>query len=682
MNFKLFLKNKFTEFLFNPIFRYEYKTKFHQIKNLLLFKVNKKRRIILRNSYKSKSFFDDVFKCKLNFNELRKFFFNRNLFAYSNNSEKEKIIKIINENCHSSIKKYLEYANRIISKDFFIFEKKYKFKNKINWHYSFFNDFYWSLKNSEKIDIHPKGKEIDVKYVWELNRHQHLPYLGFAYYISGENKYAIEFKSQILSWIDENPPLFGLNWYSGLEISIRLISWIFSMYFFRDSKEINNNKFFKRIFNSMFQHAYFLKHFYTKYGFNHTLGELFGLFLFCKCFENLKPIKKWAKKSFEKFKSHIFLQTRHDGTNIEQSVNYHRFVLEFFSLFYIIEHNRISKMERFYIERMYEYLLYVIKPDGSVPLIGDFDDGKALPLTFYNKNPYKELLNLGSLLFSRGDFKYISKKIYLTSILLLGIKGYEIFKKLKSRKPKQNIKVFQNASHISIRNNWTENAHYLFVDLGGFGPRNAPHSHSSITNFIYSYNGKNIINDSGTFSYNKSWKERNLFRSSLAHNVLTINYMNQAKINGRFAWKDKPRVERILNLKRNKIELSCVHNGFRRYLVDRIITTDENLEEILIRDKVIALKKINKKKPVIIDILFHFDKDTKLILKNHHLIINNNLKMEISSNQQFDINIKKFFNSPMYGIKNKVPMLDIHIEPSFKESKEIEIITKIIPINS
>ena len=168
----------------------------------------------------------------------------------------------------------------------------------------------------------------------------------------------------------------------------------------------------------------------------------------------------------------------------------------------------------------------------------------------------------------------------------------------------------------------------------------------------------------------------------MAHNVLTINNANQAKINGWFAWKDKPRVERTLNLKRNKMELSCVHNGFRRYLVERIITTDKNLEEMLIRDKVIALKKIKKKKPIIINILFHFDKDTKLILKNHHLIINNNLKMEISSDQQFDINIKKFFNSPMYGIKNKVPMLDIHIKPSFKESKEIYIITKIISINT
>ena len=205
----------------------------------------------LRNSFKSDSFYHDNFNISLNFKRLRESFFNRNLFAYSNSSEKEKIMEYLNENCSSIIKKYIESANKILEKEFSIFEKKYKFKNKINWNYSFFKDFNWNLEQSEKINIRPR-KNIDVKYVWELNRHQHLPYLGFAYYITKNKKYAIEFKNQILHWIKNNPPLYGINWYSGLEISIRLISWIFSLYFFKDSKEINNNKFFKKIFCILF----------------------------------------------------------------------------------------------------------------------------------------------------------------------------------------------------------------------------------------------------------------------------------------------------------------------------------------------------------------------------------------------------------------------------------------------
>lgn len=62
----------------------------YQIKNFLLFKAYNKKRIILRNSFKSKSFFNDIFNIPLNIKSLRKTFFNKNLFSYSNNSEKKK----------------------------------------------------------------------------------------------------------------------------------------------------------------------------------------------------------------------------------------------------------------------------------------------------------------------------------------------------------------------------------------------------------------------------------------------------------------------------------------------------------------------------------------------------------------------------------------------------------------
>lgn len=650
--------------------------KYFQIKNRLFFKLYYKKKIILRNSYKSDSFFFDLFKDKINFKKLREILFDRNLFAYSNPSEKDDIIKYLNENCSSTIKKYIKYANKIVNKEFSIFEKKHKFENEINWSYGFFNNFYWNLEQSEKINIRPQ-KNVDVKYVWKLNRHQYLTYLGFAYYITKDKKYAIEFKNQILHWIKKNPPLYGINWYSGLEISIRLISWIFSLYFFIDSREINNDVFFKKIFNSMLQHTYYLKYFYTKRSFNHTIGELFGLYLFCKIFNTLKPIRKWESTVFSKFKSQIFLQTRPDGTNIEQSVNYHRFVLEYFSLFLILNPIELSKKGGIIIEKMYEYLTYIIKPDGSAPLVGDSDDGKVLLLTFFKKNPYKEVISLGSIIFQRGDFKYISKKIYPSSILLLGTKGYEIYNKLSSEPPKNKIKYFENAGYISIRNNWTETANYLFVDFGRFGAKNAPHTHSSITNFIFSHRGKNIINDSGTYTYNKSWKDRNLFRSSKAHNILTIMQKNQAKITSWFSWENKPKIKRIIEIKNNLIKLICFHNGYRGFKVKREILTKKDLNKITVKDLIIQSEKLLNQNKYEIDIFFHFNKDTDIKINNSKIIINNNLVFNVSSKESFYIYLKKFLYSPQYGIKFENNVLNIHLEHKFKKKKVIEVITEI-----
>lgn len=175
--------------------------------NLILKYYFNKKRSNIRNSYFSDKLIKDFFKNDLNFNNLRSVYFNKNIFIYSDKNERKKIIELLKQNCFDEIKKYIEYAETIIRKEFSIFDKRHNFKNKIDWHYSYFEDYQWrKSKESEKINIHPKNKLVDVKYVWELNRHQFFPYLGFAYYISNDEKYAKEFKHLILDWIKENPP--------------------------------------------------------------------------------------------------------------------------------------------------------------------------------------------------------------------------------------------------------------------------------------------------------------------------------------------------------------------------------------------------------------------------------------------------------------------------------------------
>ena len=69
----------------------------------------------------------------------------------------------------------------------------------------------------------------DVKRVWELNRHQHLPRLGKAYLLLGEERYAREVVAQMLGWIEQNPTRTGVHWYSSLEIAIRSLSWLWAV---------------------------------------------------------------------------------------------------------------------------------------------------------------------------------------------------------------------------------------------------------------------------------------------------------------------------------------------------------------------------------------------------------------------------------------------------------------------
>ncbi len=529
------------------------------------------------------------------------------------------------------------------------------------------------------IDIYPKKAEVDVKYVWEFNRHQFLPYLGFAYYFTGDENYALEFKTIVIDWIKNNPPLYGINWFSGLEVSIRLTSWIFSLYFFKSSKEINNNDFFRTIFKSLFEHSYYLRNFYTKRSLNHTIGDLFGLCLFSKVFEEIRPISKWKNKFFKKFRLQLKLQVRSDGTNIEQSSNYHRFVLEFFLLHLVINPNEVIDKERIVIEKMLDYLLYVVKPNGQIPIIGDNDDGMVILLN----DPKKKLnclFNLGAILFGRSDLKYIYQKLYPSSILLLGENGCEIFKSLLIKKPSMNWRYFDKAGYFMIRNKWTPDANYFFMDCGKFGAFKGAHSHSSITNIIFSYNGNDIMIDSGTSSYNRSLSERNLFRSSKAHNVLTIDHNNQAEFQSYFSWENLPKIKRIFSKNDDQIELTCSHDGYKGFQVKRKAITNMKLATITIEDSIYQIKKNAQKHESEINIYYHFNDVVNLILVKDSVIIDNQLILSVDSDRVINLTIEKQYHAPFYGFKSEHEVLNIHLKNDFKEKNMIYVKSTIKPI--
>ena len=66
----------------------------------------------------------------------------------------------------------------------------------------------------------------DIKQIWELSRHQHLTVLAAAYAVTGDERYAERVAEHLRSWWAANPPLRGVHWISGIELGIRLLSWV------------------------------------------------------------------------------------------------------------------------------------------------------------------------------------------------------------------------------------------------------------------------------------------------------------------------------------------------------------------------------------------------------------------------------------------------------------------------
>ena len=79
---------------------------------------------------------------------------------------------------------------------------------------------------SFRIDYRKSDDDRRIKQLWELSRHHHLTVLAAAWQVSGNRAYPEMVARHLRSWWGSNPPLCGANWTSGIEIGIRLISWV------------------------------------------------------------------------------------------------------------------------------------------------------------------------------------------------------------------------------------------------------------------------------------------------------------------------------------------------------------------------------------------------------------------------------------------------------------------------
>src|SRR5262245_7493124 len=103
------------------------------------------------------------------------------------------------------------------------------------WHEDFKSGHKWDPSTHYREIRYGHLSGVDVKVPWELSRFQHSAILGQAYWLTGDERYSREFRSQVLDWIDSNPYKRGVNWACTMDVGIRAVNWIWGFYFFRKS---------------------------------------------------------------------------------------------------------------------------------------------------------------------------------------------------------------------------------------------------------------------------------------------------------------------------------------------------------------------------------------------------------------------------------------------------------------
>lgn len=441
----------------------------------------------------------------------------------------------------------LNTADAICKGELTLLGHDYKFPEGVDWQTDPATGWHWPLHYRERMSrFIGSARPVDLIIYWELNRHQHFITLGIAYWLTGKQCYVDVFLQQLSGWIESNPLRHGMNWYYPLEISIRLIAWTTAFQFFRTSPEFQKTV-GKRFLSSLWQQADFLRHHLQTVRTrndvpnNHLIAELTGLIVVATAFPEFRDASEWRDTGLRMLVQQAKEQVNADGVHCEQASGYHRFVAELLSL--VVAWSRRGGMKREpgledSLERMLDYIMFSNAPDGTNPMWGDTDYGRALGLGL-NKDfwDFRPLLSVGAVLFQRPDWKFIARRFDEEAFWLLGSDGAERWKELDAVGPKLKSRAFAQSGNYIIRNGWKSDSDLACFRSGTFGlggEGHCAHAHCDLLSFNLWIKGEPLLVDSGTYVYHGPL--RDYFRLSSAHNTILIDGAEQATPKPNFNW--------------------------------------------------------------------------------------------------------------------------------------------------
>ena len=633
-------------------------------------------------------------------------------FASLNFANKKNYSELFSE------KRFLELADNYCGKSFSVYQfknvsRKTK-KGGVDWLTDFKSKKKWPM--CFEGDIYHNTKKMSIRYLWELNSMLHLYTLGKAYFITRNEKYAREAIGHILSWIEQNPYLYGPNWFSSLEQGIRIISWSWALNFIRDSRALDENN-FELITKYIYLKAEYIYRNLSLYSSanNHLIGELAGLAVAGSCFPWLKHAKKWQDKAYPVLYAELSRQFHTDGVPAEQAMNYAMFTMDFYLQSYLASGTLTGMTGKLpdkflkYIDKLAEFIINMMDSKGNMPDIGDSDEARVtelnLPRFFDEKagNNYLSFLNTAAILLDKPEYLLHSKVLDEKTYWLLGkeaVKKYNLLNKKLKQKLKQKkhalaeSKVFREGGYTVLRNHGScvkskPKPYSLIFDHGPLGYLSiCAHGHADALSVLLNVNGKEFLTDPGTYVYHEGMQWRDYFRSTQAHNTIKIDGLNQSEIRGVSIWGRKANA-RLLSFRDNANEAvtEATHDGYKR--LPKLVTHTRKI----VHNKKAAVFEITdtlkgKKGRHKIELCFNLHPDVKIKKgekkrnENELTLLRGTDKVSLALDPRLKLKLFKGSTNPISGWYSpsfgvKVPAYALRAELSADIRNELKIRTRI-----
>jgi hypothetical protein len=523
-----------------------------------------------------------------------------------------------------------KFSSHPYSLNLFGIDFNYSKPKEINWLEDIKSGEVFKLCFNRKINIR-ENPNLSAKLVWEINRLQFLPAICMNYKTK-KNRSDLDLFIQLnKSWSDQNPYLMGINWYSNIEVNLRLITWVICWEILDADKLLLEDIIFKEfIYNDWLplikMHCIYSYNNPSKYSSanNHLISEYAGLFIASSKWD-FKESKKWIRYAHNGLENEIAKQHSKEGVNKEEAAEYIQFITDFFLLAYVTGEITANPFSDQYKQQLYKILCYIydfLDCNGNFPKYGDEDDGKCFVLDYDEEfNNFKSLLTSGAIIFNNPEFKSKSNGFDLKNHFLFGDAGKLTFESISYSDKIESSKFYTNEGHFIFRKKENGKEIYLHFDAAPLGFLSiAAHGHADALSFILNVDGLPVFIDSGTYTYHTEPEWRRYFIGTLAHNSIRINQKDQAVNGGPTLWLNHYKTSIIdQELSNDTDRVIACHNGYHREGVQHIreISFFKLRNEFQIVDTIV----VRKKRKIQIEIPFHINPEVTVVQSSTHSFV-------------------------------------------------------------
>ncbi|MDW8051742.1 MAG: alginate lyase family protein [Armatimonadota bacterium] len=447
----------------------------------------------------------------------------------------------------------IEEADALLQGNWSLFGYPVRLDDPPRWHRNYLLGRDWTEAPARRLDYRRIDIAGGVKYVWELSRGQPIVRLASAFALTSDARYAHTCLRWLRDWIERNPREWGIHWTSALEHAIRIFAWTYALRLLGSTLTEEDAT---TVLGALIQHAEFVERHLSpgSSANNHLIGEAAALAFLGSLLPDSPLARRWQHIGYRILAREALHQFYPDGVNAEQAFGYLPFVWEFYLHAYRL--NAIPNAVAARLQRSIDFVRNVMDASGYVPQVGDEDDGTVVPLWSAEANRYRVVGRALAHLLGAEPPPAFSEADDALLQWLWGVAPAQGTRLAESR-------LYPEGGYAVLHSE-----HWLVLfDAGPLGLGTlAAHGHADALSVWASLDGVPLLIDTGTYAYHEDPGWRDHFRSTPAHNTLTLDDANQSEILGAFLWGKKAHAE----FEKADLAAKCVQGTTDAYFPDDV----------------------------------------------------------------------------------------------------------------